>query len=250
VTTAVLAAVRNRPRYLHATRGGSAPAEINRARIDLNGRHLPGAAWLLMGIALAVSAARAASAMPAPPQLPKLGPFDLKVESVPVSAAVQLLRDRECSPVSFIDVSHSAPISLDLHRVMAAEVLQRIAKSNPAFRAETIDSRDVLYPAGAAFQRIVDGIDIQSMPRLDAADRYLERLHQEPAFAHLVSQVILGDPRHPIFTAKVSLRAKGRVIDHLVDLLGEDPALYFEFTRAMSGVPELRFLRISCGESR
>jgi hypothetical protein len=199
----------------------------------------------LEGIVLQATSPPASTAIP-----PRDRTFDLKVENVSVSALIEQLRGRECSPVSFIDVPQSPPISLNLRRTTAAEVLQGIAKSNPAFRTETIASRDVLYPAGPAFQKIVDGIDIQSMPRLEAADRYLERLHQEPAFAHLVSQVILGDPRHPIFTAKVSLRAKGRVIDHLVDLLGEDPALYFEFTRAMSGVPELRFLRIGCGGSR
>jgi hypothetical protein len=205
----------------------------------------------LVGIILAASAPRAAGARLASPQLPKLGPFDLKVEDVPVHAVIQLLRDRECSPVSFIDVAQPTPISLDLRRVTAAEVLRQIARSNPAFRAETIDGRDVIYPARPEFQKVVDGVVIQSTPRLDASYDYLDRLRKEvPAFANLASPFVLGDSRHPIFSDRVSLWAKGRVIEHLVDFLGQDRALYLEFTRAMSGVPELFFEWVSCAGAR
>ena len=205
----------------------------------------------MIEIALAATPPRNASARPASPQLPKLGPFDLKVDNVPLHAVIQLLRERECAPVSFIDIAQPAPISLDLRRATVAEVLRQIAKSNPVFRAETIDCRDVLYPARPEFQKVVDGVVIQSMSRLDASYDYLDRLNKEvPAFADLVPPLLFGDFRHPIYADHVSLRAKGRVIEHLVDLLGEDRALYFEFTRAMSGVPELFFEWVSCASSR
>ena len=211
------------------------------------GRCLPAAACLFMGIAVAGTALRAVGPVVRPAAPPKLGPFDLKTGTVPVKAVIQLLRDQECSPVSFIDVAHSAPISLDLRRVTAADVLRRIAQSNPGFRAETIDGRDVLYPARPEFQKVVDAVVIQSTPRWDASIDYVDRLNKEvPAFADLVSPFVFGDSRHPILSDRVSLRPKGRVIEHLVDLLGEDRALYFEFTRAMSGVPELLFQWVNC----
>jgi hypothetical protein len=217
----------------------------------MNGRHIPAAACLLIGIALAAMVPRAASARPAPPPLPKLGPFDLKVESAPVSAVIQLLRSRECSPVSFVDVANAAPIRLDLRHVTATEVLRQIAKSNRSYLAETIDGRDVLYPERPEFQKVVDGVVIQSMPRLDASYDYLGRLRKEvSAFANLAAPFVLGDSRHPIFSDRVSLRAKGRVIEHLVDFLGQDRALYFEFIRAMSGVPELNFEWVNCAGSQ
>ena len=219
--------------------------------VRMNGCRLPAAACLLMGIAVAATAPRAASARPAPPKLPNLGPFDLKVDNVSVLAVIQLLRSRECSPVSFVDVAHPAPISLDLRHVTAAEVLRQIAKSTPAYLAETIDGREVLYPATAEFQKVVDGVVIQSMPRLDASYDYLDRLNKEvPAFANLAAPFVLGDSRHPIFSDRVSLRAKGRVIEHLVDFLGQDRALYFEFITAMSGVPELNFEWVNCAGAR
>jgi hypothetical protein len=217
----------------------------------MNCRHLTSAGCLLIWIALAGTELRAVGPVVRQPAPPKLGPFDLKMDSVPVKAVIQLLRDRECSPISFVDVAHPTPISLDLRRVTAAEVLRQIAKSNSAFRAETIDGRDVLYPARPEFQKVVDGVVIQSIPRLDASYDYLDRLNKEvPAFADLGPPFVFGDSRHPILSDRVSLRPKGRVIEHLVDLLGEDRALYFEFTRAMSGVPELLFQWVNCAGSR
>ena len=217
----------------------------------MNGRHLRAAAWLLIGIAVAVSAPRAASPLPVSPHRPEPRRFDLKVESVPVSAVIRLLRERECSPVSFVDVAHPTPISLDLRRVTTADVLWRIAMSNPGFRTETIDGRDVLYPARPEFQRVVDGVVIQSMPRLDASYEYLDRLNKEvPGFAEMGPPFVNGDSQHPILRDRVSLRPKGRVIEHLVDLLGQDRALYFELIRAMSGVPELNFARVKCAGAR
>jgi hypothetical protein len=217
----------------------------------MNCRHLTFSACILMGIAMAGTALQAVGPVVRPAAPPKLGPFDLKMDGVPVKAVIQLLRSRECSPVSFVDVADPTPISLNLSRVTAAEVLRQVANSHPGFRAETIDGRDVLYPATPEFQRVLAGVVIQSTPRLDASIDYVGGLKREvPAFAHLAAPFVFGDTRHPIFSDRVSLRPKGRVIEHLVDLLGQDPALYFEFTRAMSGVPELDFDWVSCGESR
>jgi hypothetical protein len=182
---------------------------------------------------------------------PRQRPIELRVEQVAPRAVIQLLRDQQCAAVSFIERAPAGAISLDLHGVAVGEVLQEIAKRAPGYRAETIDGRDVLYPARPEFQTVLDGVEIQATPRLEATDRYLERLRKEvPALAELYSMVVIGDSRHPIFGAKVSLRPRGRVIEHLVDLLGQDPKLYFEFGKAMSGVSELIFMRVSCAAPR
>jgi hypothetical protein len=175
------------------------------------------------------------------------GPIDLRVEHVAPSAVIQLLRDQQCAAVSFIEVAHTGTISLDLRGVAVGDVLQEIARRAPAYRGETIDGRDVLYPAAPAFQTVLDGVEIREMPRVEASIRYLERLRKEvPAFAELAAPLVIGNAEHPIYTTKVSLRPRGRVIENLVDLLGPDPRVYFEFDKAMSGVPELSFERVKC----
>jgi hypothetical protein len=205
-----------------------------------------------LAVLLAVCATLVEAAAQGPGAPPgRRRPIALKVDEVAPSAVIQLLRDQQCAAVSFIGVARTRTISLDLHGVAVGEVLQEIAKWAPGYRAETINGRDVLYPATPPFQTVLDGIEIRELPRVEACDRYLERLRKEvPAFADLAAPVVYGDSRHPIYSTKVSLRPRGRVIEHLVDLLGPDPNVYFEFDKAPSGVPALSFERVKCGGPR
>ncbi|HXO51136.1 MAG TPA: hypothetical protein VN888_08925 [Mycobacterium sp.] len=177
-------------------------------------------------------------------------PIEITVQGTSATAIVQLLRRQECAPVSFIATAGARTVSLNVHGGTVAEVLRRIAAQDPAYRAETIAGREVLYPATPEFQLAISGIDIASTSRLDAAYRYLDRLGRDvPAFSTLAPPMVIGDSRHPIFSQKVTLRPTGRVIEHLVDLLGQNPELYFEFHKAMSGVPELVFDMVNCAGS-
>jgi hypothetical protein len=176
-----------------------------------------------------------------------LRPIEITVQGASATAVVQLLRRQECAPVSFIAAPGERTVSLNVHGATVAEVLRQIAAQDPAYRAETIAGREVLYPAAPEFQLAISGIDIASTSRLDAAYRYLDRLGRDvPAFSTLAPPMVIGDSRHPIFSQKVTLRPTGRVIEHLVDLLGQNPDLYFQFSKAMSGVPELVFDMVSC----
>ena len=173
--------------------------------------------------------------------------IEITVQGASATAAVQLLRRQACAPVSFIAAARGGTVSLSVRGATVAEVLRQIAAQDPTYRAETIAGREVLYPAAPEFQVALAGIDIASTPRLEASYRYLERLRRDvPAFSTLAPPMVIGDSRHPIFSQKVTLRPTGRVIEHLVDLLGQNPDLYFEFGKAMSGVPELDFDMVNC----
>jgi len=176
-----------------------------------------------------------------------LRPIEITIRGASASAAIQLLQRQSCVPVSFIAAARGGTVSLSVRGATVAEVLRQIAAQDPAYRAETIAGREVLYPAAPEFQVALAGIDIASTPRLAASYRYLERLRRDvPALSTLAAPMVIGDSRHPIFSEKVTLRPTGRVIEHLVDLLGQNPELYFEFNKAMSGVPELVFDMVNC----
>jgi hypothetical protein len=171
----------------------------------------------------------------------------LKVRAALPSAVVQLLRAQACAPVCFIASGSDRLVSLDLQEATVRDVLADIARQDPTYRAETISDKDVLYPARAEFQRVVSGIDIKDAARLDACYVYLKQMRPEvPALSNLAAPFVVGDHTHPIFSTKVSVRPRGRVIEQLMDLIGADKKLYLEFGRAMSGVPEMLFQWVKC----
>jgi hypothetical protein len=173
--------------------------------------------------------------------------IDIKVDKVPVSIVAEYLRTHKCAAVSFIDSGQRSVVSLDLRDATIEEVLSKIAAQSSTYRNESIAGRDVLYPTAPEFQATVDNVDIQHQPRQEATELYVDLLRRAvPAFPRLVPPVLFGDNRMPIYTDKVSLRPKGRVIEHFVDLLGEDHSLYFKFIKARSGLPSLEFERLSC----
>ena len=173
--------------------------------------------------------------------------FDIRVENVPVSNVVQFLRAQQCASVSFIEAAQAGRVSLDLQQVTVEEVLLNIAKQNPAYRSESIRGRDVLYPVAPEFQAILDHVAIQSKTRQAAVELYVDVLRKEvPALSNLVPPILFGDERRPMYSDVVSLRERGRVIEHFADLLGQDKTLYFEFIKARSGLPSLVFGRLPC----
>lgn len=188
--------------------------------------------------------------LPLPQGSAATGLLDIRVENVSASGVVQLLRTQHCAAVSFIEASQAKALSLDLRQVTVSEVLREIAERDPAYRSETIGARQVLYPATSEFQEVLGPLTIQGQPRQSAAEIYVDVIRKQvSAFSDLVPPVLFGDERHPLYKDAVSLRERGRVIEHFVDLLGKDQSLYFEFIEARSGLPSLAFGRVPCAGS-
>jgi hypothetical protein len=189
----------------------------------------------------------AAAAFAGPPPPPSIQVIDLRADRVPASEIVHSLRSRSCASVSFIPVLQAGTVSVDAKRATVPEILSQVARTNPAYRSETIDGRDVLYPAAPEFQTVLKEVAIQRIPRQTATETYVDLLRTKvPAFATLVAPWVIGDERRPLFTDPVSVRSTGRVIEQLVDLLGDDRNLYFEFIQARSGRPFIGFARVRC----
>jgi hypothetical protein len=177
----------------------------------------------------------------------ELKAIDIKIENASVSSVVQLLRTQECAAISFIEAAQSGTVSLSFERATVAEILSEVVRQDTAYRSETLGGRDVLYPAAPEFQAVVGDVEIQPQPRQAATELYVDLLRNAvPAFSDLVPPVLFGDDRMPIYSDKVTLRSKGRVIEHFVDLLGKDQDLYFAFIEARSGAPSLEFERATC----
>jgi hypothetical protein len=178
---------------------------------------------------------------------PAVQSITLHLENAAVPEIVKALRSRFCTAVSFVPAVPPGTATVEAAGATVPEVLSQIARSNPAYRSETIASREVLYPATPEFQVIVDHVDVKSKPRLDAAGLYLGLLRkEEPAFSQLWPPFMIGNPRHPVYSDVVTLRVRGRVIEHLVDLLGQNERVYFEIIEARSGVPAVFFTQLRC----
>jgi len=164
-----------------------------------------------------------------------------------IADAVRSLRDRFCSPVSFIvrrgedelveDVALGATIG---------DALSAIAHQTAHYKLELINDRYVLYPVEPEYGRAVEGVAIEQLPRIEAADAYVNLLRARNIFPDLVSAPIIGDDRAAAYRDKVTLRPAGRVIDQLIDILGKDQSLFMEIFYAPTGRPYIVFGNPRC----
>jgi hypothetical protein len=177
-------------------------------------------------------------------------PLDAKVNiALPnpqVPDLVAELRGKWHVPISFIEAA-GKPQELKITEGLRPlrEVITLLVKQLPFYRFEVIRDRMVLYSVDAKYVYDVTGVEIQNLSRIEAANLYVDQLRSRfPEFAELVGPPILGDINSPVFTEPVRLNRSGRVIDHLVQLLGDDPQTVFSLGPARSGVPVLWFDRV------
>jgi hypothetical protein len=165
----------------------------------------------------------------------------------PIPEVVADLRDHYCSPISLIMCGGKSGLVDD--SVLGETVdsaLKSIANQSGCYEFEAIDQRFVLYPTGSEYGHTLKGVEIKQLPRIEATDAYVGLLRTNGYFPGLVSAPIVGDDRSPVFRDKVSLRTTGRVVDQLIDLLGNDGRLYLEVLIAPSGHPYINFDRVKC----
>lgn len=164
----------------------------------------------------------------------------------PVPDVVAALRAHYCSPISLIVCNKSSLVDDGMLGETADSALKSIASQSGCYKFITIGQRLVLYPAGSEYDNAVNDVQIKQLPRIEAADAYVSLLRTKGYLPDLVSAPIVGDDRSPVFRDKVSLRTTGRVIDQLIDLLGNDRSLYLEVRTAPSGHPYINFERVKC----
>lgn len=163
-----------------------------------------------------------------------------------VAEVVQDLRVTFCSPISFIDRRGGEVVEIDVLGPDVESVLATIARQTGTYSYEKVNGRSVLYPSDGVFQRKVAWTGARAVSRVDAADAYVLFLRNNGIFRELLLTPIVGNPNASVYSEKISIRGQGRIVDQLIDLLGDDAELYLELPQAPSGRPFIRFRRLDC----
>jgi hypothetical protein len=146
-----------------------------------------------------------------------------------------------------------APVNVVLDRVDAPALpaagrgpetaIADVARAN-GLRVRTIGTHFVLYPNDDVWERPVSGIDISNVERAAAAAAYTADVARRvPGLERLVGGVVRGDPEAPVYSDRVSLSPEATILEHLVELLADDPDLVFTVEPADDGRLVLHFER-------
>jgi hypothetical protein len=91
-----------------------------------------------------------------------------------------------------------------------------------------VGGRLVLLPEDPKYGMRVGNVEIVGARRPDAADRYFAILRSRgPRFEDFTGAIVIGYAGSPVHSERVSLSAEGAVLDHLVEMLGDDPRVIF-----------------------
>jgi hypothetical protein len=166
----------------------------------------------------------------------------INVKDTPIYELVQSLRAEHHVPISFIeakiDTNKSSVLNLDLNNSTVSDLLNQVVADLPAYCWEEIEGRLVLYPNAAKYKLQVHVKGITNMKRIEAVDEYLSQLRaQQAEFADLLNPAIKGDDTAPLYSEPVSLRESGAVLQHFVELLGNDPKVVFSIVATKAGPP-------------
>ncbi len=165
---------------------------------------------------------------------------------------VRLLR-RQHIAINFIRASTDPVVRPARRAGTLRDILTVLVSETHVYRYLIISGHLVLYPATEGYEQVVTiPRDVyQKVPRMTAATAYVEWLRTHlPEFGDLVPPALIGDPRARAYTDSVSLKPSGRILDHLVGLLGDDSTLLFAIETARSGKPMFVFYRLPPGEHR
>jgi hypothetical protein len=145
-------------------------------------------------------------------------------------------------PVSVIEDGALAMESAPPSPKNLRAALDAITSGSSAYRWSEIRHHYVVYPRDSAWDTRLTNIRLSAVPRYDAAVRYVELVHdQVPALKDLAAPLQKGEPAASIYRDRVSLSDRGSVVEHLVELLGEDRELAFIIERTGDGRRMLHF---------
>ena len=135
----------------------------------------------------------------------------------------------------------SAPVTLKLDGVHVLRLLgDLIASQSIGYRCLVADGHVLVIPEEPRLSLVVSGVEAEDLPRFPAARRLVEHFAVLDEFKHLgvFGGGLLGTS---LFTERVSLSKSAMVLEHLVELLGDDSAAFFVIERASTGVEYLAF---------
>lgn len=171
--------------------------------------------------------------------LPPEKPVTSNEKSVP--RFVDEIRNTLQTPVNVIEGDDGTRLP-DLTSTSLEKSLGWLLTQTRNYRHERLLDRHLVYPTDAVWDTQISGVQIRDIARIEAASRYAAVLRANVAGLHdFAGPVIKGDPGTPLFTDPVSLSPDARVVEHLVELLGQDQSLAFTVERASTGARVLHF---------
>jgi hypothetical protein len=157
------------------------------------------------------------------------------------ASSIESLREALPTPVSVILDRPADVLDVPALKGEPEAAVAGAARRN-GLRWRTIGTRFVLYPDADVWERRVTGVDIAGIARADAAGAYTaEVARRVPKLERLVGGVVRGNPDAPVHADRVSLSPEATVLEHLVELLGDDPDLVFTVEPTEDGRLVLHF---------
>ncbi len=166
--------------------------------------------------------------------------LSLSLSKVAVFDVIRNIHHQAHAPVSFIAAPEAPLVSIELSNGRVGDVLDEIVGQVPTYKVVVVDDRVILRPRASEYDAPVRGIELKNIPRPEAALRYAKALsRQVPSLGRVLGPEIFGSSDHPLYSETVSLTPEASVTEHLVQLLGRNPAVVFLLVPAKSGVPRL-----------
>jgi hypothetical protein len=166
-----------------------------------------------------------------------------------VPAFVWLMNRDYRAGVSFIEGRGCGTLSIDADAKDLLAVLDSVVEQCKGYNWSRILGRIVLHSTERQYRRKIREVEIVRVPRRDAGAAYVGILRKSSRkFKDLLVPGVLGDPEADLYSTPVSLDGEATVLEHLVQLLGDDPRVVFMITKTRTGKPWLSFEQTAPGD--
>jgi hypothetical protein len=164
------------------------------------------------------------------------------VEGATISQIVQTLRRIYNLPINFVQAPRETPLYLGVFEGTVMGFLDAVTKQGTEYEYEFTKGRLFVYPRDPAYDVEINDVRITSLPRLSAAGEYVKLIQEWiPDLAQLIPPWVMGNPKASLYQEPVTIEGSGRILDHLIQLLGNDTSLSVSIHPTASGRPGLSF---------
>jgi len=164
---------------------------------------------------------------------------------ISVNELVRTLKNQKI-PISFIEGGDGrSELNMQSSSVTARDTLNAICLAVPSYEASIVNEHIVLYPKNTKLSAPLPEVNINNLPRLEAATQLVAILKRtDDSFADLVSPFVFGNPNSDVYTDPVTITGPTSILKAFVALLGRDEALTFEIVRTKTNVRVMGFTKL------
>ena len=156
-------------------------------------------------------------------------PEDFMTDIETVWQLIRRLQNEFDVPLSFIEHETEEPLALPVVGQTVEGVLRAVIDQHPHYFCEAFGDRLVLRSSDRLFDVMISGVDLVDEDRSSAKNAYIKHLRaSDQRFGNWQKGLFATAGDSPIFYGLVTLSPRAPVVLHLVQLLGQDRALYFE----------------------